>query len=82
MTDAELIQLSRKKLRLTQGEFATSTGYSFQSVQAWETGRRNPKPETFRAILELIIDYDAKHDKDGRLINDRLVIPVKKSIEV
>lgn len=82
MTDAELIQGSRKKLGLTQAEFAESIGCSIQAVQAWEIDRRNPKPQTFRAILELIIDYEAKHDKHGNLINDRLVVPVKKSNEV
>lgn len=43
----------RKKLILTQTEFAKKLGMSLSAVQAWESGSRNPSAKATRKILLL-----------------------------
>lgn len=70
MTDKEIIQASRKMLDLNQSPFAALIGVSIQSVQSWELGRRNPKPETFRAILDAIVSRTVSASSRQAFIND------------
>ncbi|MEI8244916.1 MAG: helix-turn-helix transcriptional regulator [Lentisphaerota bacterium] len=70
MTDKELIKTSRKMLNLNQGPFAALIGVSIQAVQSWELGRRNPKPEAFRAILDAIVTRTVSAASRQAFIND------------
>ena len=70
MTDKELVQTSRKMLNLNQGPFAALIGVSIQAVQSWELGRRNPKPEAFRAILDAIVSRSVSTTSRQAFIDD------------
>lgn len=70
MTDKEIIQASRKMLDLNQAPFAALIGVSIQAVQSWELGRRNPKPEVFRAILDAIVSREVSKSSRQAFINE------------
>ena len=53
MTYQEVIKKLRKKLILTQTEFAELLGVSFQSINRWETGKHEPTIKVKRKIVEL-----------------------------
>ena len=53
MTYQEAIKKLRKKLILTQTEFAELLGVSFQSINRWETGKHEPTIKVKRKIVEL-----------------------------
>ena len=53
MTYQEAIKKLRKKLILTQTEFAELLGVSFQSINRWETGKHEPTIKVKRKIAEL-----------------------------
>jgi DNA-binding transcriptional regulator YiaG len=56
----------RKKLKKSQQEFATLTGYAVCSVQAWESGKRNVSARAAQAI------------RDASLRGNRNEIKIKK----
>lgn len=70
MTDAELIKESRKMLGLNQEQFALLIGFSAPAVHSWETERRGPKLEAFRAILNAIISREVSKSSRQAFIND------------
>ena len=55
MTYAEAIKILRKKLVLTQAEFATMLGVSFPSVNRWESGKYEP---TMKIKKKLVILFE------------------------
>jgi len=69
------IRSIRKKLGKTQAEFAELVNVSKNSVQLWETGKRNPSPNTVLLIKSL----NKKHTKsvDGK-INSELLTQVQE----
>ena len=53
MTYQDAIKKWRKKLILSQTEFAELLGVSFQSINRWETGKHEPTIKIKRKIVEL-----------------------------
>jgi len=51
---AVLVKQTRKRLGLTQLQFAKTLGVSFQSVNRWERGRTKPLPIILKQI-ELMV---------------------------
>ena len=47
------VRSTRRRLRLTQAEFAELVGVSLGSVNGWETGRTEPREALKREVLEL-----------------------------
>ncbi|WP_375502400.1 helix-turn-helix domain-containing protein [uncultured Nostoc sp.] len=53
---AALIREARQLLQLSQVEFASKIGVSFQSVNRWENGRNRPIPLALKQIERLLHD--------------------------
>ena len=51
---AVLVKQTRKRLGLTQLEFAKTLGVSFQSVNRWERGRTKPLPIVLKQIEVMV----------------------------
>ena len=49
-TTGEIIRAIRRDKGVTQKELASALGVSYQMVQSWERGARNPKRETLEKI--------------------------------
>jgi DNA-binding transcriptional regulator YiaG len=71
MTDAELIRASREIINLSQQQFAQNINYSAAVIASWETGRRTPRPEAFRAILAAMVNRYIATAERLQLINER-----------
>ncbi|MBM3539025.1 MAG: helix-turn-helix domain-containing protein [Alphaproteobacteria bacterium] len=50
------VKAVRKKLRLTQHEFAARFGFGYDALRDWESGRR--QPERAARVLLRVIAYD------------------------
>ena len=50
------VKAVRKKLRLTQQEFAARFGFGYDALRDWESGRR--QPERAARVLLRVIAYD------------------------
>ncbi len=48
-----LVKRLRKRLRLTQEQFAREVGVTFSTVNQWENGRRRPQPFLLERLLEM-----------------------------
>lgn len=57
MTYSEAIKLLRKKMLLTQTEFADKLGVSFATVNRWENGSYDPTMKTKRKLTPLFEKY-------------------------
>lgn len=53
----------RRRLRLTQEQFAREVGVAFSTVNQWENGRRRPQPFLLKRLLEMAGSLEKK---DGR----------------
>ncbi|WP_428940952.1 helix-turn-helix domain-containing protein [Fontivita pretiosa] len=56
MTDQiipKLIRGLRRRLGLTQEQFAQMVGVTYGSVNHWENGKRRPQPFLVRRLLEI-----------------------------
>jgi len=51
---AVLVKQTRKRLGLTQLQFAKTLGVSFQSVNRWERGRTKPLPIILKQIEVMV----------------------------
>jgi putative transcriptional regulator len=58
-----LIKELRRRLRLTQEQFAQKVGVTYSTVNRWENGNRMPQPFLVRRLLELKEELDAKKGK-------------------
>jgi len=54
LSTAVLVKETRKRLGLTQLQFAKTLGVSFQSVNRWERGKTKPLPIVLKQI-ELMV---------------------------
>ncbi len=54
LSTAVLVKETRKRLGLTQLQFAKILGVSFQSVNRWERGKTKPLPIILKQIEELV----------------------------
>ncbi len=50
LSTAALVKETRKRLGLTQLQFAQALGVSFQSVNRWERGKTKPLPIVLKQI--------------------------------
>ena len=69
MTTGEKIAAERKKLNLTQQQFADSLGVTRQAVSRWESDAAFPETDKLISMSELFgcsIDYLIKYNGDGR----------------
>jgi DNA-binding transcriptional regulator YiaG len=64
LSTAVLVKQTRKRLGLTQVEFAQTLGVSFQSVNRWERSKTKPLP-----IILKQIDLMVRQMGDGREAN-------------
>ena len=48
-----LVKDLRKRLNLTQEQFAKEVGVTFSTVNQWENGRRRPQPFLLNRLLEM-----------------------------
>ena len=56
MTDVDiplLIKELRKRLGVTQEQFAQKVGVTYGSVNNWENGKRTPQPFLLRRLIEM-----------------------------
>ncbi len=60
-----LIKLLRKRLNLTQEQFAAKVGVTYGTVNNWENGKRTPLPFLMKRLLEIRQELDALK-KGGR----------------
>lgn len=58
MTYPEAIKELRKKLILTQSEFADLLGVSFQSINRWERGKHEPTIKVKRKLAAYFEQYE------------------------
>jgi DNA-binding transcriptional regulator YiaG len=54
LSTAALVKETRKRLGLTQLQFAKTLGVSFQSVNRWERGRTKPLPNALKHIEVMV----------------------------
>src|SRR5919202_1990953 len=54
LSTAVLVKKTRKRLGLTQVQFAQALGVSFQSVNRWERGRTKPLPIILKQIEVMV----------------------------
>lgn len=54
LSTAVLVKETRKRLGLTQLQFAKKLGVSFQSVNRWERGRTKPLPIVLKQIEVMV----------------------------
>lgn len=57
MTYSEAIKELRKKLILSQTEFADLLGVSFQSINRWERGKHEPTLKVKRKLVAFFKNY-------------------------
>lgn len=53
-----LVKGLRKRLRLTQEQFAQKVGVTYSTVNHWENGKRTPQPYLVRRLFELKQELD------------------------
>jgi len=56
-----LIKELRKKLELTQEQFAQKVGVTFSTINNWEKGNRTPHPFLFQRLLEMAEEAGLKN---------------------
>jgi DNA-binding transcriptional regulator YiaG len=54
LSTAALVKETRKRLGLTQLQFAQTLGVSFQSVNRWERGKTKPLPIVLKQIEVMV----------------------------
>lgn len=57
-----LIRGLRKRLRLTQEQFAQKVGVTYSTVNHWENGKRTPQPYLVKRLLEMKKELDTKQE--------------------
>lgn len=62
MTYPEAVKKLRKKMIMTQMEFAEFLGVSFASINRWETGRFEPTIKAKRKLQPLFNEYGIEVD--------------------
>jgi DNA-binding transcriptional regulator YiaG len=50
---AALVERLRRRMGLTQEQFAREVGVTFSTVNQWENGRRRPQPFLLKRLLEM-----------------------------
>ena len=73
---AVMIRQGRKKLRMSQMEFAEMFGSSVSTVCQWEMGRRIPRGPSWRMFLILMEHKGIVFGPDGVIADDVIRSPV------
>ena len=60
---AALVGELRKRLNLTQEQFAQEVGVTYSTVNNWENAKRIPQPFLLRRLLEMKDELDAQGGK-------------------
>jgi len=58
-----LVKELRRRLDLTQEQFAQRVGVTYSTVNHWENGKRTPLPFLVKRLLEMKEELDARDDK-------------------
>jgi putative transcriptional regulator len=63
---AALVKELRRRLDLTQEQFAQKVGVTYSTVNHWENGKRVPQPFLLRRLQEIKDGLDARNkEKSG-----------------
>jgi putative transcriptional regulator len=63
---AALVKELRRRLDLTQEQFAQKVGVTYSTVNHWENGKRVPQPFLLRRLQEIKDELDARNkEKSG-----------------
>ena len=54
-----LVKELRRRLELTQEQFAQKVGVTYSTINHWENGKRIPQPFLLRRLLEIKEELDA-----------------------
>ncbi len=54
-----LVKELRRRLDLTQEQFAQKVGVTYSTINHWENGKRIPQPFLLRRLLEIKEELDA-----------------------
>jgi DNA-binding transcriptional regulator YiaG len=58
-----LVKELRRRLHLTQEQFAQRVGVTYSTVNHWENGKRMPLPFLVKRLLEMKEELDARDQK-------------------
>lgn len=58
-----LVKELRRRLDLTQEQFAQRVGVTYSTINRWENGNRQPQPFLVRRLLELKDELDGRKGK-------------------
>lgn len=61
-----LVKELRRRLDLTQEQFAQHVGVTYSTVNHWENGKRIPQPFLLRRLRELKTELDAAGKKPSK----------------
>ena len=61
-----LIRELRRRLGLTQEQFAQRVGVTYSTVNHWENGKRVPLPFLVKRLVEMKAELDAEDTKPPR----------------
>jgi len=61
-----LVKELRRRLDLTQEQFAQKVGVTYSTINHWENGKRVPQPFLLRRLLEIKEELDATGKSAGR----------------
>lgn len=78
MTIGERIKVLRRKLDITQEEFAQKLGTTRNTITNYEAGRREPMEATIKSICrEFGVNYDWLRTEEGEMF-----VPTKRDDEI
>lgn len=61
-----LVKELRRRLHLTQEQFAQRIGVTYSTVNHWENGKRVPQPFLFRRLQEMKEELDSLGQKSSK----------------
>lgn len=60
-----LVKDLRRRLELTQEQFAQKVGVTYSTVNNWENGKRIPQPFLMRRLLEIKEELETSEDSSA-----------------
>jgi putative transcriptional regulator len=61
-----LIKALRRRLELTQEQFAAEVGVTYGTVNNWENGKRMPLPFLLKRLMEMRDELEAQDKRPSR----------------
>lgn len=68
---AALVRRLRRRMGLTQEQFAREVGVTFSTVNQWENGRRHPQPFLLKRLLEMNVSIGEPTSKPRAKLAER-----------